>query len=178
MHRHHRLEALVKGLEENRTLTSLSLFQNRTLGPDVGQALAAVLVGGGGAQLVLLNLLCTGQDAGSVAALVHARAATAAVPPYSSSLPSNSTSKTTTRLRTLCGIDPEEEEMSDLSDGSLSGIGLLAADALLLAADIAHNMTLTALNVRENDLGEEGRAALKNAAAGRATAVPLRLEMN
>ena len=75
-------------------------------------------------------------------------------------------------------VDPEEEEMSDLSDGSLSGIGLLAADALLLAADIAHNMTLTALNVRENDLGEEGRAALKSAAAGRAAGVPLRLEMN
>ena len=142
--------ALAAGLSRNGRLTSLSLFQNRTLGPDAGCALAAAVRTC--TQLRVLNLLCSGQDARSVAALAEARDAS--------------------MLVTLCGIDPAV--LTDLSEG-LSGQGLLEADALLLAAELAANATLTALNVRANDIGADGRVALESASAGRTP--PLRLEL-
>lgn len=143
--------ALAAGLSRGVTLTSLSLYQNRTLGPEAGCALAAAARAC--EQLRILNVLGSGQNARSVAALTEARDAS----------PS---------LLTLCGIDPEE--LTDLSEG-LNAQGLLEADALLVAADLAVNETLTALNMRENDIGDDGRSALEGAVAGRA--MPLRLEL-
>ena len=65
------------------------------------------------------------------------------------------------RLGSLCGLRAADTALD------LKACGLTATDALLLAADLERNVTLTELNVAGNPLlGAEGVATLATSLAG------------
>ena len=64
-------------------------------------------------------------------------------------------------LTTLCGLKPDQ------TDANFAGWSLTPQDAKLLAPEILLHASLTQLDARWNDLGEEGKAVLRKAVKSR-----------
>ena len=64
-------------------------------------------------------------------------------------------------LTTLCGLKPDQ------SEANFRGLGLTPQDAKLLAPEILVHASMTRLDVRNNYLGDEGKAVLGKAIEGR-----------